>query len=215
MCLFFSTVSPYFVNIHPEDQVYVEGEELNLSCTNLGGPENTYQWLRNGQLLEDELINTLSRDILRADINGGVYTCNVSNPAGSNSSTSNVWTLPVFDVAPDDTNSYIGGSVNFTCRARGYPTPHYVWRKTNGTLPQFSSIETDHNNTSTLTIHPISIGDHGEYVCIAMGYGDVSSSVSAILTGEPIDYFRMYITFPILCIPNTTFYSTVVSPFYF
>ena len=158
--------------------MYEEGEELELSCTNSGGPENKYQWLRNDQLLEDETSRTLSRIIMHAEIDGGVYTCNVSNPAGSNSSIIDVWTLPVFEVAPDNTNAYIGGSANFTCRARGYPTPQYIWKKTNGTLSQFSSIEVDHNNTSTLTILPISVGDHGEYVCFAVGQRRLDTTTS-------------------------------------
>ena len=155
-----------------------------MVCHHYGGPENTYQWLRNGLLLENETNSTLNHTIIRADVDGGMYTCIVDNPAGSDNYTVNVWTRPVIEIPPMDAVSTVGGSVTFTCRARGYPTPTYEWTKTDGTLPQNSSIVT--NTSSYLTIESIKIEDEGEYTCIAVGIIDGSfSQHSANLTGKP------------------------------
>ena len=184
----FSAVSPYAVNIddyndiYPIDYIYNEGDTIYFYCSFHGGPTVVYQWLRFDEPLENETEDHIYRDILRADEDGGVYTCNVSNPAGSNSSSIMIYTRPVIEIAPVDTSTSVGGTVNFACRARGYPTPTYTWMYANGSLPENIDILTDENGTSILSILSVVIGDQGEYYCNVTG--SLSFLLSAFLTGE-------------------------------
>ena len=181
-----SAVSPYSVNIYsdyyPIDYIYYEGGYLYLYCDFYGGPDAVYQWLRFDEPLENENEYHFHRDILRADEDGGVYTCNVSNPAGSNSSSIMIYTEPVVEITPVDTSSSVGGTVNFGCRARGYPTPTYAWIYANGSLPENIDILTDENGTSIFSILSVDVGDQGEYHCNVTG--SLSFLLSAFLTGE-------------------------------
>lgn len=77
------------IPVSPEGSVRVEAlnmkllydpnESTTLSCLSSGGPNNTLMWFLDGDLLEDELGATLNL----TELDGGEYTCQVSNRAGS------------------------------------------------------------------------------------------------------------------------------------
>ena len=72
----------------PEDSVTVEAvnmtllydpnEPTALNCIASGGPNNTFMWYLDG-----ELINETSNTLVLSEVEGGEYTCQVSNDAGS------------------------------------------------------------------------------------------------------------------------------------
>ena len=54
-------------------------EEATLNCQASGGPNNTFLWF-----FEGEVIERATTDILNLNqVEGGEYTCQVSNAAGS------------------------------------------------------------------------------------------------------------------------------------
>ena len=77
--------------------MYVEqGQELNLTCTAEGGPDNIYEWILNGARLEGSeavsIISTANSSILSigsvdAASHKGTYMCNVTNPEGFDQDT--------------------------------------------------------------------------------------------------------------------------------
>ena len=184
--IIFPLVIPFLVKVTvtPEKDVYEEGDVLVFNCTHGGGPDNKYQWLINDEKEDNEDDPHLNHNITIADEDGGSYTCNVTNAAGDSSGSIFIYTKPVIIVSPKDTYLSVGAEVNFTCKARGYPTPYYIWTKTNGNLPENSSISTDEDGLSTLSIFPVMLEDYGEYSCFAVGTGSVQHS--ALLIGNSI-----------------------------
>ena len=172
-------VSPYEVFIYeePGQEYYFERDSVYLHCYSSGGPDNVYQWLINNRPLNSPY--DLYRPIVRADEDGGIYTCNISNPAGSNSSSIVINTVPVIEVAPMDTNTSVGEDVTFSCRARGYPIPNYQWNSTSGSLPDNSEVLSNDNGTSILRIFSVTLEDGGEYLCTVIGI--ITRHVSAVL----------------------------------
>ena len=60
------------------------GSSENLICIAQGGPDNTFQWTLRGQVISNSSQLQLP-SITGSD--GGVYTCTVTNAAGSDSGT--------------------------------------------------------------------------------------------------------------------------------
>ena len=186
-------------------EVFEEGDTLYLNCTHGGGPDNEYQWLINGVEVDNVTGPYLTTTL--ANENKGLYTCNVTNPAGTDSASIFITTKPVIQVSPEDTYSSIGEEVKFSCRASGFPTPNYIWTKTNGKLPDNSSISTNGDGLSTLTIFPVMLEDYGEYNCIANNSKSVQ--VSAHLTGMLFSHSTAFLFHCNACFFN--FFKTLVT----
>ena len=59
--------------------LFQANEPTTLHCNARGGPNNTFLWFFN-----DVTIQNASMDVLKLDeVEGGEYTCRVSNAAGS------------------------------------------------------------------------------------------------------------------------------------
>ena len=78
-------VAPYNVSINGIS-TYNNEEELELKCESDGGPDLVYYWSRSGtiDLPDDTITNTSTLIIAKlATVDGGMYTCTVTNNAGS------------------------------------------------------------------------------------------------------------------------------------
>ncbi len=84
----------------PSDQTYNQGDDVTLGCTAMGGPNNNFQWLLNGTPIPSETSSLLRLLRVRAG-NGGVYTCMVTNAAGTSNATTSVF------IALSDSNSTV------------------------------------------------------------------------------------------------------------
>ena len=93
---FNSTVAPYNVVIMGNN-LYNQGEQLQLNCSSEGGPVLEYSWSLSGGIIP----NVNSTDILFIIDNvntthAGDYTCNVTNDAGNNRDTITVYSKYYF-----------------------------------------------------------------------------------------------------------------------
>ena len=73
------SVAPYDVMIMGEN-LYNQGDSLMLDCSSEGGPELEYIWLFSGNIIANTSILVIDNV---STIDGGDYTCNVTNAAGS------------------------------------------------------------------------------------------------------------------------------------
>ena len=81
--VFSNTVSPEGnVSVVPGYLQANEMDSVNFTCETQGGPGNTYQWLRNTEVLSGETNPVLSLENVTIS-DEGRYTCNVTNPGGS------------------------------------------------------------------------------------------------------------------------------------
>ena len=130
-----------------------------LECTGGGGPNNTYEWMKDGTVLNDETSDTLTL-IIDSASSGGSYTCTVSNAAGSDSASTTLYVAP-YTVTPlkEQTLTTNGSNMNISCDADGFPSPTVSWvDMTNAQVV----------NMSLLEFNPVVFGDEGLYRCVAI-----------------------------------------------
>ena len=53
---------------------------VNITCTALGGPNNMFEWSKQGVIVSNSDVLELT---MITDSDGGLYVCNVTNDAGS------------------------------------------------------------------------------------------------------------------------------------
>ena len=137
-------------------------DNVTLTCNSSGGPNNTYEWMKDGIVLSDEVDITLTLNAVNAS-SGGDYTCTISNAAGRDSGNVTVYVAPYIVTLPEEqvvaTN---GSSVSFTCEANGFPNPNVTWDKID-----LNMIRTVQSTTSVLEVDPVIFGNEGIYRCVA------------------------------------------------
>ena len=177
MCTF-SAVSPEGgVSIIPINRTFNDTNEVMLSCTTQGGPANSFQWSFNGNELENENSSIIILSNVTAE-EGGAFTCNVTNAAGSDNLTTFVFISPMITLNPVSLAVENGtNEVNFTCDATGFPEPMFEWMKEGDPGTVLS-------DTRTLTLSPVVFGDEDFYFCVATSNGLVVQSEQATLSSE-------------------------------
>ena len=81
-------VAPYNVVVMG-DNLYSQKEQLQLNCSSEGGPQLEYTWTFSDSIITNASSNILIIDNITTS-NGGNYTCNVTNNAGSDINTVSV-----------------------------------------------------------------------------------------------------------------------------
>ena len=136
-------------------------EIVMLECTTEGGPVNFFQWSIDGAKLMSETSSILILSNVTAE-DGGAYTGNITNAAGSDTDTTYVFISPMITMNPNSVSVENGTSeVTFICNATGFPEPFFEWMREDGFLPMAY-------NTTSLTIAPVTFGDEGLYYCVAI-----------------------------------------------
>ena len=82
-------------------------------------------------------------------MNGGNYTCVVSNTAGNDSATAVLYVEPIIVTQPTDILARNGTVVSFTCAAESFPAPEYTCYRCVASLPGTSRNAT--SNQAVLT----------------------------------------------------------------
>ena len=174
---------------------YYEGTNVNLVCTSSGGPNNTYQWLKNGESIHGQNSNTLNLPNVTAST-GGVYTCMVSNIAGSHNASTFVFIFPYFINHPHSEEVSVGSAVLLICDAASFPSPDYLWQRSDS-----GNISNDIvTNERNLSISSVEYGDEGGYFCTASAREDSVPSNTAILTGNEMFVFLCIVLTYLFCL---------------
>ncbi|XP_064385915.1 uncharacterized protein LOC135334596 isoform X5 [Halichondria panicea] len=164
------------VNATPFNVVNFD-KDVNLTCSARGGPNNVYQWLRNGMNTTIGSQPTLSLSLVDAS-DGGEYTCVVSNAAGISNASLTLYIQPYIVSHPQQILATVPGSVSFTCEALGFPAPNYRWDKIGD--PEFKRF------TQNLTFNPVNFGNEGLYQCVASIMVDMINYTAKSNQGELI-----------------------------
>ena len=177
--IYFYAVSPEeSVSVSPLNMVFNRGDNVTLNCSAQGGPDNTYQWQRSGTDLDNEAMQTLTITQISA-MDGGEYTCVVSNAAGSGNASTLLNVSPYIAVDPTDISARNGTVHMLVCEAEAFPEPQYQWIRASG---NFSETVTG-VDSSVLGFTPVLFGDEGEYYCTAVSNGRSVESSTSTLTG--------------------------------
>ena len=153
-------------------------DDVNLTCSARGGPNNVYQWLRNGMNTTIGSQPTLSLYLVDAS-EGGEYTCVVSNAAGISNASLTLYILPyIVTHPPRQVLATVPESVSFTCEASGFPAPSYRWDKIGD--PGFKRF------TQNLTFNPVNFSNAGFYQCVASIMVDMINYTAESNQGELI-----------------------------
>ena len=168
------------VAVSPEMVIADVGGTVTFTCSAQGGPNNTYQWQKNGEDLMDETDTTLIVSNITA-MNGGSYTCVVSNAAGNDSATAVLHVEPIIVTQPTDILTRNETVVNFTCAAESFPAPEYTWEKYSEESGSFDTV----SSGPVLEFTPAVFGDEGSYRCVASLPGTSRNATSqlVVLTG--------------------------------
>ncbi|XP_055609211.1 neogenin isoform X2 [Uranotaenia lowii] len=164
---------PSFV-IVPQPQTVKEGDTVILDCVANGNPKPTIRWLRNGEEIDmndlDSRFRIIGTGSLQIDsiqdTDAGDYQCRASNSEDSldASATVQVQVPPKFVVSPDDKVAYEKEELELQCSIHGKPTPVIQWLK-NGDLitpNEYMQIVGGHN----LKIFGLIGSDAGMFQCI-------------------------------------------------
>ena len=159
-----------------------------MECSSAGGPDNTYQWQVNGSDITGATSPTLSLLNVQAST-GGMYTCVVSNAAGTDDASTFLYISPYFVVQPTNTLTSSGSLTSFTCEAEAFPHPNYQWWRVDGEPIRCEIIFI----TSTLVIESAAFGDEGDYYCNVTSLGVTVQSIVATLSGMTTVKYLMFL----------------------
>ena len=126
-----------------------------------GGESNTFQWEKDGMVLDGETSDILILESVNAS-SGGVYACTVNEIDSANIT---LFVAP-YIVTPLDEQVFTvaGDMVTLTCEADGFPSPAVSW---------FRVSDTDMTTTPVMSISEfsldivVSFSSFGVYRCVA------------------------------------------------
>ncbi|KAK0161854.1 hypothetical protein PV327_008261 [Microctonus hyperodae] len=171
-----------------EDKHMDNRGDLMWTCEAFGIPDVTYDWFKNGELLEMHTLPLENRDRyiiqdnvlkikhLDREYDEGMYQCRAKNQLKSRYSSAQLRVLsmkPSFKKHPMEPETYAAdrGNVTLTCNPEAAPKPTFVWKKDGNVLGSGGRRHILENGN--LVISPVSRDDEGMYVCVATNtYGN-------------------------------------------
>ena len=204
------------MTIEPSMMTVDNGSNVTFTCSALGGPNNTFIWVRSDELDEifqsyiqpllstpvdvSDIISELSDIILEngtilfiesinATLNGGSYECVVINEAGLGRNDTTLYVRPVITEQPMDVETEVDNIVTLSCIADSFPAPEYQWEMMNRTSGEFEQIDGETN--TTLVFNYIGYDDYGRYRCVVSVpfLGSTITSDNVTITGKKLCYF--------------------------
>lgn len=123
-------------SVHPQSQTVNAGQPLVLSATVSGAPTPSYQWYKGTTAIPGATSPTYTIPAT-TPADAGTYFLKATNSSGARDSS--VATIAIHTEAPavvtppQPVTVDVGGTINLTVAASGYPAPTYQWFKDSGT----------------------------------------------------------------------------------
>ena len=117
---------------------------------------------------------------------GGNYTCNVTNVAGTDSTTAKLYVQLNITSQPMDVIASVGEFANFTCVADGFPKPIFSWKKEESG----NFIEVVNATGPNLNLNS---SNYGRYQCIATVYFPMGPINVISVVSSPATLTRTYV----------------------
>lgn len=177
-----AAVVPPTITQGPVSQTVTAGASASFTVTVSGTAPFTYQWKRNGVALAGATSGTFALAATQV-ADGGDYTVEVSNSAGS--VTSSAATLQVNPATvgamivtpPTDVTVLEGQPASFTVVASGTAPIFYSWARNGVTIPGATA--------STFTLAAAQLADQGAYTVTVGNAAGTITSTPAQLTVTP------------------------------
>jgi hypothetical protein len=181
------TVNPAVVaptiTTQPTSQTVTAGANVSFTVAAGGTAPLSYQWRLNGANIAGATSATLSLPSVTTGQSGGSYSCVVSNPAGTATSSAATLTVnpaaiaPAITTHPSSQTVTAGANVSLTVAASGTAPLSYQWLLNGANLPGATS--------PTLTLNGVTTGQTGNYSCIVTNAAGSATSSAAALTVNP------------------------------
>ena len=169
------------IGTQPASQTVAAGQTASFSVTATGNGPLTYQWKKNGTDISGATSSTYTTPVNSSADTGAMYAVNVSNGAGTVTSSNATLTVsaapgaPVIGTQPANQSVAAGQTAKFSVTATGTGTLTYQWQK-NGT-------DISGATSSTYTTPITVIGDTGTQYSVVVGNSaDKVASSKATLT---------------------------------
>jgi hypothetical protein len=180
---------PVILTASPSGGFGTYGDRKTFIAQVISGTPVTYEWYRDGQLIEGADEPTLTFNRLEEG-DSGSYSVRVQNMNGS------VWTTPVpFEVdvplaittQPSGMGARVGGTARLAVRFRGNPPLSVQWYRNGDPVPGATS--------TTLVIPNLTIAQAGRYHAVVSDRDDFRASAEAVvdvleppqIVQEPLD----------------------------
>jgi hypothetical protein len=168
----------------PLSQNVLVGQSVTFQVAVQASPPITYQWLRNGAIINGATGVSYTIAAVTADLDGSQYSVLVSNPVNKAGVPSSPATLSVGAAVPLTITSQpvnvvagLNHSATFTVATSGSGPVHYKWSKDNQTVG---------TDSATFQIQSVGVNDYGNYVVtVSNPAGDVTSNVAALVQAPP------------------------------
>ncbi|GFN88309.1 hemicentin-1 [Plakobranchus ocellatus] len=172
-------------------QTYTSGATRNFSCTATGHPEPTFQWQRDGEILEQSSrisYDATSGTIIFRNLGPGDqsdYECLASNSAGESSGYVRLSYIEAPRILEFDRRVLVavGDDATLKCVADGIPLPNTTWYRSDRMLMSAYNVEV--NILGQLIIRGIQDSDAGEYRCVVQNEAGSDSSELVLEVGAP------------------------------
>ena len=180
-CVLCITVVPGELRIDTTPSNFLNrGDNVTLTCSASGGPNNVFQWQKDGaDLLGENQFTLQLTDVNATD--GGEYTCVVSNAAGNDSTSTTLYIRLYFAFQPMNIRTETGENRMLNCGAEAFPEPAIEWFRADS---EGFGVNVTGMNTNSLMFSPVQFGDEGDYYCTATSNGTSANSSTVTLTGK-------------------------------
>ena len=175
------------------------GANVTFTCVATGLGSLTVTWTITASTTLPNSTETLDNDAITSTlvltsvgaIDGGDYTCEITNEAGSVNATGTLYIIPLIVTQPMNVVTVVGMVEELSCIAEGLPEPVYQWQKQNALTGLYVNIQ--NANESVLDFSPVAFGDGGTYQCVASNVAGMAISnpatvyITPLIVTQPMD----------------------------